>query len=282
MSFKQSINTAIQYGLPGHLLSRVVGQLAFSEVPQIKNFLISQFIRRFDIRMDEVAEPSLDGYINFNAFFTRSLKDGSRPLAGDKDVASPVDGTVLSGGSLTDANKLTAKGHNFSLAELLGNDKYNKIYQGGQYLTIYLSPKDYHRVHCPIRSELKHMVHIPGRLFSVNESTTTSIPCVFARNERVVMHFKSQHGPFSLVLVGAMLVASIKTPFTGVITPRGQNINEWNYHQGPHHKLEQGNEIGRFQYGSTVIMITPKKMNRFSKSMISGRSVKMGESLGRL
>ena len=282
MSFKQRINTLVQHSLPGHLLSRVVGQIAFSEVPQIKNFLISQFIKRFDIRMDEVAEPSLDAYENFNAFFTRALKDGIRPLAGDADVASPVDGTVLSGGTLTDTNNLTAKGHNFSLAELLGNDKYNNVYQGGQYLTIYLSPKDYHRVHCPIRSELKHMVHIPGRLFSVNESTTTSIPCVFARNERVVMHFKSQHGPFSLVLVGAMLVASIKTPFTGVITPPGRNITEWNYHQGPHHKLEQGNEIGRFQYGSTIIMIMPKKMNGFNESMISGRSVKMGESLGRL
>ena len=282
MSFKRSINTLVQHSLPGHLLSRAVGQLAFSEIPKIKNFLISQFIRRFDIRMDEVAEPSFHAYANFNAFFTRALKNGIRPLAGDKDVASPVDGTILSGGTLTHDHKLTAKGHNFSLVELLGNEKYNNVYQGGQYLTIYLSPKDYHRVHCPIRSELKHMVHIPGRLFSVNESTTTSIPCVFARNERVVMHFKSQHGPFLVVLVGAMLVASIKTPFAGVITPPGRDITEWNYYQGPHHKFEQGDEIGRFQYGSTVIVITPNKMNGFDESMVSGRSINMGESLGRL
>ena len=280
MSLMQNLNTLIQYGLPGHLVSRAVGRLAFCENTQIKNFLIQQFIKRFEIQMDEVAEPSLDAYPHFNAFFTRALKDGIRPLAGKTHIASPVDGTVFSGGQLSQDTRLTAKGHHFSLAELFGNDEYNKTYENGHYLTVYLSPKDYHRVHCPMDAELKHMVHVPGRLFSVNESTTTSIPAVFARNERVIMHFKGEHGPFSMVLVGAMLVASVETPFAGVITPPGRGITEWNYHRGAHHKFAQGDEVGRFQYGSTVIMVLPQSMKGFDSEITDGQPVKMGESLG--
>ena len=280
MSLLQNMNTLIQYGLPGHLVSRAVGRLAFCENTQVKNFLIQQFIKRFDIQMDEVAEPSLDAYPHFNAFFTRALKDGIRPLAGKGQIASPVDGTVFSGGQLSQDTRLTAKNHHFSLAELFGSDEYNKTYQNGHYLTVYLAPKDYHRVHCPMAAELKHMVHVPGRLFSVNKSTTTSIPAVFARNERVIMHFKGEHGPFSMVLVGAMLVASVETPFAGVITPPGRGVMEWNYHRGAHHKFAQGDEVGRFQYGSTVIMVLPQSMKGFDSEVTDGQSVKMGESLG--
>ena len=139
--------------------------------------------------------------------------------------------------------RLTAKGHHFSLTELF-EAKLRQIYQDGHYLTIYLSPKDYHRVHCPMDGELKHMVHVPG-LFSVNNSTTTSIPAVFARNERVIMHFKGKNGPFSVVLVGAMLVASIETLFSGIVTPPGRGMAEWSFHRGTH-KFNQGDEIGRF------------------------------------
>jgi len=280
MNLMQNLNTLIQYCLPAHLVSRTVGRVAFCENNQVKNFLIQQFVKRLDIEMDEVAEPALDAYPHFNAFFTRALKEGVRPLAGKKYIASPADGTVFGSGQLSLDTRLTAKGHHFSLTELFGGEGYNEIYSEGQYLTIYLSPKDYHRVHCPMDAELKHMVHVPGRLFSVNESTTTSIPAVFARNERVIMHFKSQHGPYSMVLVGAMLVASIETPFAGLITPPGRCITEWNYHRGTHHKFVQGDEVGRFQYGSTIILILPKSMKGFKPKVTGGKAVKMGESLG--
>ncbi len=280
MNLTQNLNTLIQYGLPGHLISRALGELAFCEIPRVKNFLIQQFINRFEIQMDEVAEPSLDAYAHFNAFFTRALKEGIRPLAGYGHIASPADGTVFAGGSLSHDIRLTVKGHHFSLTELFGLADYEKTYQDGHYLTIYLSPKDYHRVHCPMDGELKHMVHVPGRLFSVNESTTTSIPAVFSRNERVIMHFKGKNGPFSVVLVGAMLVASIETPFSGIITPPGRSITEWSFHRGTHHKFSQGDEIGRFQYGSTVIVVIPKSKKGFASDISDGSAVKMGQSLG--
>lgn len=281
MNFIQSLNTLVQYGLPSHLLSRCIGQLAYCQIPQIKNFLIKQFIRQFDISMDELAEPSTNAYPHFNAFFTRALKPGVRPLAGMGYLASPVDGTIFSSDNIANGTRFEAKGHRFSLADLLGGNEYDGTYEDGKYLTIYLSPKDYHRVHCPIKAELKQLVHVPGRLFSVNNSTTTSIPAVFARNERVIMHFKDHHGaPFALILVGAMLVASIETPFTGIITPPGRAVTKWNYHQGPHQKFEQGSEIGRFQYGSTVIILLPKGAKGFSKKITSGQTVNMGESLG--
>ena len=282
MKLMQNLNTLLQYGLPGHLISRALGRLAFCENPKVKNFLIQQFIHQFKIQMDEVAEPSLDAYKHFNAFFTRALKEGIRPIAGYGHIASPADGTVFSGGNLSRDVRLAAKGHQFSLTELFGQADYDEIYQDGHYLTIYLSPKDYHRVHCPMDGELKHMVHVPGRLFSVNESTTTSIPAVFARNERVIMHFKGKNGPFSVVLVGAMLVASIETPFLGIVTPPGRGITEWNFHRGTHHKFTQGDEIGRFQYGSTVIVLTPKSKKGFSPDISEGYPVKMGQSLGQL
>jgi phosphatidylserine decarboxylase precursor len=166
------------------------------------------------------------------------------------------------------------------LAELLGSTEHDATYADGHYLTIYLSPKDYHRVHCPMDAELKHMTHIPGRLFSVNEKTTTRIPAVFARNERVVMHFKGKDGPFIVVLVGAMLVASIATPFAGVITPPGGDVTHWHYYSGKHLKFKQGDEIGRFQYGSTVILLMPKDGPQFASSISDDQAVVFGESLG--
>lgn len=280
MSFLDDAGIALQHVLPGHLLSRAVGRLAFCETPAIKNWLIGQFIQRFDIDMDAVAEPSLDAYPHFNAFFTRALKDGIRPMAGDGHISSPVDGMVFAGGQLSEDARLTAKGHHFSLSELLGGTEHDATYTGGHYLTVYLSPKDYHRVHCPMDGELKQMTHVPGRLFSVNEKTTTRIPAVFARNERVVMHFKGADGPFILVLVGAMLVASVATPFSGVVTPPGGDVTHWHYHSGKHLKFKQGEEVGRFQYGSTVIVITPAQGTAFSDDIKEGQAVLLGQSLG--
>jgi phosphatidylserine decarboxylase len=280
MSFLDDAQIALQHLLPGHVLSRMVGRLAYCEIPQVKNWLIAQFIKRFDIDMDEVAEPSLDAYPHFNAFFTRTLKDGIRPLAGPGQIASPVDGTIFSSGQVSEDTRLTAKGHHFSVSELLGSTENTATYANGRYVTIYLSPKDYHRVHCPMDAELKHMTYVPGRLFSVNEKTTTRIPAVFARNERVILHFKGAEGPFVLVLVGAMLVASIATPFSGVITPPGREITHWQYYSGKHLKFKQGDEVGRFQYGSTVILLIPEDGPQFARDMDDNQPVQFGQSLG--
>ncbi|MDC1319614.1 archaetidylserine decarboxylase [Litorivicinus sp.] len=280
MNLTQNVNTLIQQILPAHPLSRLAGKLALCENQQIKNFLIQKFIKHFNVSMDEVSDVSLDAYPHFNAFFTRALKQGARPMAGEGHIASPADGTIFGLGELSSNARLEAKGHKFSLAELLGTEEYDQTYKDGEFLTIYLSPRDYHRVHCPMKGELKQMTFIPGRLFSVNESTTTSIPAVFARNERVILHFKGEHGPFSMVLVGAMLVASIETTFAGVITPVGQSISHWNYHKGAHLKFEQGDEVGRFQYGSTVITILPSNTRGFAKNLKSEQSIRTGETLG--
>ena len=280
MNLLENLNTLSQQVLPGHALSRLVGMLAYCEIPAVKDRLIRAFIKQFDINMDDVADTDLDAYPHFNAFFTRALKPGIRPMAGTGHLACPADGTVLTNGLLGEDTRLMAKGHHFNLSELLATDEYNGIYQNGQFLTIYLSPKDYHRVHCPMDAELKHMTYVPGRLFSVNGATTKAIPSVFARNERVILHFKGAHGPFAMVLVGAMLVASIETPFAGIITPPGRGIHHWNYHRGPHLKFAQGDEVGRFQYGSTVIMVLPKEGVQIAEDVTDERSVVVGESLG--
>lgn len=282
MSILDNLHTLSQQVLPGHLLSRVTGQIAYCEIPQVKDRLITAFITHFQINMDEVAETDLAAYPHFNAFFTRALKPGIRPLAGAGHLASPADGAILTQDRLGEDTRLLAKGHHFSLSELFATEEYNQTYQGGQFLTIYLSPKDYHRVHCPMDAELKHMTYVPGRLFSVSGATTTAIPSVFARNERVILHFKGDQGPFALVLVGAMLVASIETPFAGIITPPGRGVHHWNYHRGPHLKFAQGEEVGRFQYGSTVITVLPKDGYQFDTTLADAQPVKLGESLGHI
>ncbi len=280
MSLLQQINTLAQHALPGHLLSRATGALATCEIPAVKNALIRAFIKQFEINMDEVADPDLDNYPHFNAFFTRALKPGIRPMPGEGQIACPADGAVFGFGTIDAETRLNAKGHAFRLDELFGSDEYNQTYEGGQFVTVYLSPSDYHRVHCPMAGEFKQMTYVPGRLFSVNRETTTRIPAVFARNERVILHFKGEHGPFALVLVGAMLVASIETPFAGVITPPGRDVQHWHYHKGGHLKFRQGDEIGRFQYGSTVILVTPKSSYQLSDDWSADQPVKLGEVLG--
>lgn len=280
MSILRNLNTLSQQILPGHLLSRLTGHIAYCEIPQVKDRLIAAFIKQFEINMDEVADTDLSAYPHFNAFFTRALKPGIRPLAGTGHLASPADGAILTADRLGENTRLQAKGHQFSLSELFATDEYNQSYQDGQFVTIYLSPKDYHRVHCPMDAELKHMTYVPGRLFSVSGATTTAIPTVFARNERVILHFKGDQGPFAMVLVGAMLVASIETPFAGIITPPGHTVHHWNYHRGAHLKFAQGDEVGRFQYGSTVIMVLPKEGYQLHQHLADEQPVRMGESLG--
>jgi len=273
---------ALQYLLPGHLLSRALGQLAVCEQTAVKNLLIKQAIRQFKIDLTDAESDQPDDYPHFNAFFTRALRPGTRPLAGVEHLASPADGTVYQAGSITENAILRAKGHEFSVDSLLGTADDNRALSGGQFATIYLAPRDYHRVHMPMDGELKRMTHIPGRLFSVNTTTTNRIPGVFARNERVVLHFKTAQSPLVLVLVGAMLVASIETPWAGLITPTGRSITDWRYHSGAKHSFKQGDEIGRFQFGSTVMILAPQGLASGLADLQDDRAVKMGEGLAAL
>ena len=282
MTMFEDVKIALQYLLPGHLLSRTVGQLALCEIPAVKNRLIHLAIQRFKIDLADAEISDPEGYPHFNAFFTRALKANARTLAGADWVTSPADGCLYQAGHITEDGTLRAKGHEFTVDSLLGHSDDTTTFIGGEFVTVYLSPQDYHRVHMPMDWELKRMIHVPGRLFSVNTTTTDRIPGVFARNERVVLHFKTGHGPFVMVLVGAMLVASIETTWAGIVTPPGISISDWRYHSGSKHSFKQGDEIGRFRFRSTVILMVPKQIGAALSALQPGRAVKMGEGLAAL
>jgi len=228
-----------QYLLPHHPLSRAVGLLVRCRIPWFKNLLIDGFRRLYNVDLSLAAESDPHAYPDFNAFFTRALRPDARPLPAAEE-----------------AGLLQAKGRNYSLTQLLGSVELADRFQGGNYATIYLSPRDYHRIHMPLRGRLRKMVHIPGRLFSVSPATARVIPDLFARNERVVCLFETEAGPMAMVLVGAIFVASIETVWAGVVTPpAGKRITQWEYEQDAP-ELERGAEMGRFNMGSTVIQAT--------------------------
>ncbi|HHL45629.1 MAG TPA: phosphatidylserine decarboxylase, partial [Gammaproteobacteria bacterium] len=209
-----------QYLLPHHLLSRAMGRLARCRIPVVKNLLIDGFKRLYDVDLSLAIETDPHGYPDFNSFFTRALRPDARPLASTEGaVASPVDGRISQAGTMHNGSLLQAKGKEYSLAQLLGSSQRASGFYGGNYATIYLSPRDYHRIHMPLAGRLIEMVHIPGRLFSVSPATTRVVPDLFARNERVVCLFETDVGPMAMVLVGAIFVASIETVWAGVVTP---------------------------------------------------------------
>lgn len=280
MSLTSELSLVAQTLTPGHLISRAVGRLATCEIGAVKNTLIDAAIRRYGIDLEEALLSEASEYPHFNAFFTRALKPDARPLAGIGQIAAPADGQLLAMGDISETLKIRAKGHDFSLSALLGSTDFDDTYRQGQFLTTYLSPKDYHRVHCPLDGELMQMTHVPGRLFSVSLGTVTAKPQVFARNERVVLHLMGADGPFALVLVGAMLVASIETPFAGLITPPGRQVTHWQYAKGTPITFKQGDEVGRFQFGSTVILVIPKGTLKFHDTLTTDQVIRMGESLG--
>jgi phosphatidylserine decarboxylase len=235
--------------------------------------------------MSEAAQPNARGYANFNEFFTRSLRPGARPLAdGEHVVCCPVDGTVSQIGRIHEHSILQAKGRYFSLAQLLGGDESRTLaFRDGDYATLYLSPRDYHRIHMPVRGQLREMVHIPGRLFSVSPASTRVIPGLFARNERVVTLFETDQGPLAMVLVGALNVASIETVWAGPITPPlGTRIRARRYPQsGPGAiSLEKGMEMGRFNMGSTVIVLFGRQAIQWNPGVRPDDPVRMGANLG--
>ncbi|WP_417566345.1 archaetidylserine decarboxylase [Marinobacter sp.] len=274
-----------QYITPQLAISRLAGRLADNDQsPALKNRVIKWFIGRYGVDMSEAAESDPEAYPSFNAFFTRALKPGIRPLAeGDKTLISPVDGAISQLGQVTGDRVFQAKGQSFSLSELLGGDEQiTAPFAGGEFSTIYLSPKDYHRIHMPTAGTLREMIHIPGKLFSVNPATAENVPNLFARNERVVCMFDTDSGPLALVLVGAMIVGSVETRWNGVVVPSGNQVNATRYEGEQAIRFAKGEEMGRFRLGSTVIMVMPKGAVTWNSDQVAGKTVRMGEAFGKL
>jgi len=249
-----------------------------------KNWCIKTFIKKYNVDLTDVADPDFHHYPNFNAFFTRALKPGVRPIAPEPAaITSPVDGNIGQLGMVNSGELIQAKGSTFSLEQFLGDDVERAApFQGGAYTTLYLGPKDYHRVHMPVSGQLIEMVHIPGQLFSVSPQIIETIPGVFARNERVVTLFTTEFGPMAVVLVGAMLVASIETVWAGVVTPsRYRQITTWDYTAREESiTLEKGDELGRFKYGSTVVIVLPSEAAAWQENLTIGQAIQVGQSLG--
>lgn len=249
----------MQYAMPKHFLSRMVGKLAAARLGGLTTWLIKLFIKQYKIDMSEAQYSEPSHYKTFNEFFTRPLKEGVRPLNAESDIiAHPVDGAVSQLGAIVDGQLIQAKGHDYSLQALLGGSEQDIApFLGGEFATIYLAPKDYHRIHMPIDGTLSKMIYVPGDLFSVNPLTAQNVPNLFARNERVVAIFDTEIGPLAMVLVGATIVASIETVWAGTVTPpAGKDVFSWNYPTTGDNAitLKKGEEMGRFKLGSTVIL----------------------------
>ncbi|RMG58240.1 MAG: phosphatidylserine decarboxylase [Gammaproteobacteria bacterium] len=267
--------------LPAHLVSRLVYRLSRCRLPWVKNALIGLYIRLFDIDMSEARESSPFAYANWNAFFTRALREDARPVdPAPEAIVSPVDGRISELGALSGERILQAKGRDYSLAALVGKESDSRPYENGHFITLYLSPRDYHRIHMPCRGRLRSMRYIPGRLFSVAPHTVRSIDSIFARNERVVCHFETDSGPMAVVLVGAINVGSMETCWHGPVTPPyGREVREWHY-DDREIVLEKGQELGRFNLGSTVIVLFGPDQARWRNDLHAGSRVLMGQRIG--
>ncbi|MFN2409973.1 MAG: archaetidylserine decarboxylase [Halomonas sp.] len=275
MTLSQKAFSLVQYPLPHHALSRLTGQFAQCDNPWVKNTLINAFIKRFDVDMSQALEPDPAAYATFNDFFTRALKADARPI--HEGIVCPADGTLSQYGRLQAGQLVQAKGHTYSAQTLLGGDTaLAEEFLGGSFATVYLSPKDYHRVHMPVTGTLREMIYVPGRLFSVNQATASYVPGLFARNERLVCIFDNEQGPMAMVLVGAMIVAAIETVWSGQVTPLSGHPQRMQF--GQPITLEKGAEMGRFKLGSTVVMCFAKPINFEEQPLAT--TVNMGESLG--
>lgn len=283
-TWHEKLFVSLQYVLPQHLLSRGIGWLAETEIPAIKNFLIEHFIRQFRVNMNEAAQPDYKLYRNFNSFFTRALVEGARPLCAD-GVACPADGAISQLGTIEHSRIFQAKGQHFTTMELLGGDRdLAHLFDDGLFATVYLSPRDYHRVHMPVAGTLLRSIYVPGDLFSVNNTTAENVPRLFARNERLVAIFDTQYGEMAVVLVGAMIVAGIETVWAGQVAPRRRTVEVTDYTAAvptvPTVALERGAELGRFKLGSTAIVLFRKDCG-LQWQATAGEAVKMGQQLAR-
>ena len=270
-----------QYLLPHHLLSRLAGGLANCTWDWVKNPFINWFVKRYQVDMSQAVEQDPMAYPCFNDFFTRALLPDARPLDTDpRSILCPADGAISQLGSIEHGRVFQAKGQSFSVLELLGgNQQHASLFQGGQFATVYLSPRDYHRVHMPLSGTLREMIHVPGKLFSVNQLTAGNVPELFARNERVVCLFDTEAGPMAVVLVGAMIVASIETAWAGLVAPPTRQVRSQEYGTSAP-QLERGAEMGRFKLGSTAIVLFGPGHAQWDEKLLAGSLVRMGQKLG--
>ena len=268
-----------QYALPKRALTTLAGKFASARLGGLTTSVIRWFVGRYNVNMAEAANPDIASYTSFNDFFTRALKPGARPLA-SADLICPVDGAISQFGPIAKDQVFQAKGHTYSTTALVGGDAAAAArFDNGHFATLYLSPRDYHRIHMPCAGELTRMVHVPGDLFSVNPTTARGVPGLFARNERVVCFFESAQGPFVLVLVGATIVGSMATVWHGQINPpRTGTLRQWDYAKGQV-SLQQGEEMGRFLLGSTVVMLFPQGPLQFNPQWAPVRAIQLGEAM---
>jgi phosphatidylserine decarboxylase len=265
--------------LPKQALTRLAGRFASARLGGVTTWAIRKFVARYQVNMAEAANPDIATYPTFNEFFTRALKEGARPFS-DAPLICPVDGAISQFGAIERDQIFQAKGHHYSTTALVGGDmQLAAQFQDGHFATLYLSPRDYHRIHMPAAGRLIRMIHVPGDLFSVNPTTARGVPGLFARNERVVCVFEGAAGPFVLALVGATIVGSVATAWHGMVTPpRSGSLREWHYDK-QRIELIQGEEMGRFLLGSTVVLLFPKGRLAFNQAWQAGRSVRLGEMM---
>ena len=271
-----------QYLMPNQAMTALGGVVAGARGGAVTQAIIRRFVKRFGVNMAEAAQVEIGAYATFNEFFTRALAAGVRPIA-RADLVCPVDGAISAFGAIERDRIFQAKGHRYSSAALLGGDAaLAGQFEDGHFATLYLSPKDYHRIHMPCAGRLLRMLHVPGALFSVNPATAQAVPGLFARNERVVCIFETKFGLLALVLVGATIVGSMATAWQGVVNPpRSSALREWRYADREIH-LAQGEEMGRFLLGSTVVMLWPKLPLRFNSQWHPGGAVRLGQAMAQL
>jgi phosphatidylserine decarboxylase len=269
----------LQYLYPKLALTQLMGRLARAQGGAMTHWTIERFVQRYRVDMGQAQEPNPKAYASFNDFFTRSLKPGLRPIS-SANLCCPVDGAVSQCGDIQAGRIFQAKGRDYSAAELLASTEQARAYEGGRFATIYLSPRDYHRIHMPCSARLLRMTHVPGDLFSVNPTTAQGVPRLFARNERVVCEFTCDFGPMALVLVGATIVGSMATVWHGTVNPpRTGQIRQWDY-SDQEIVLNKGDEMGRFMLGSTVVLLFPKDTVAFTSDFVAQAPVRMGQTMG--
>jgi phosphatidylserine decarboxylase len=277
------LSVLLQYALPHRFLSRIVHWATRWTWAPWKNFLIGRIVKSYNVDMTQAAQADPFAYPSFNAFFTRSLKPGARTAPADsRAIACPADGRISQLGPIHNGRILQAKAQDYNVAELLGDVGEAQKYTNGQFVTVYLSPRDYHRVHAPLAGTLRETLHIPGRLFSVAPGPVQHVPRLFARNERLVCHFDGEHGPFCVVMVGALLVSGVETVWNGVeIPPYAATITRKDWHGKPV-QLARFDELGRFNMGSTVIVLLPPGAASLASNLRAEDLVKVGQEIGRI
>lgn len=284
MKLSARLFIALQHIMPQHFLSWIMWKLTRCEYKWFLTLILPLFIRQFKVNMIEAKNPDWKSYTSFNNFFTRELNEDAREICADESaIISPVDGAVSQSGKINTDLIFQAKGHAYSLTQLLGDrEDLGKTFKNGQFNTIYLSPKDYHRIHMPVDGTLKEMIHVPGQLYSVNPTTVENVPALFARNERVICLFDTPAGPMAMVLVGAIFVGSIETVWHGEVTPpRHKDIRNWIYDE-ENISYVKGEEMGRFNMGSTVILLYANKKMDWDKELKAEQSVRLGEIIGNI